>query len=398
MPLRYGAVLLLGLFPGSLRAAELHVPAAYASVDEALDAAGAGDEIVLAPGVFPLSTTRSGLALTIRGAGRDLSALDGGGSTVMTLSHSQLVLRDLSVRNGRDGLYLEDGTLLAERVRFEGSDRDGLELSRRASAVVTDAQFVGNGDDGISLGRNSSLRCTNCVIRGNDGCGIDVRLHDFTGPPQVIEVFSSRIEDNAKDGVQLIDYFEPTARFFHFRDVVIAGNRSGVVWRCCGHAGEEGTPPRPVPGDEPVRIERATIVNNEGPGISGGAEGMLEVLDSILWQNGVELDGPGGPLGGNLVGVDPLFTVDYRLSAASPAVGAGEQGGDAGAYPLRVCSDGLDNDGDGLVDLDDPQCQSLDHTSEAPFVLPGTGCGIGPELAPLLAAVGLARRRRASRA
>lgn len=393
-----GALLLALVFSSPLAAAELHVPAAYASVAEALDAAAAGDEIVLAPGVFPLSVERSGVSVTIRGAGRDLSVLDGEGATVFTLSHTDLTLRDLTVRNGRDGLYLEDGSVVVERVRFEGSARDGLELSRRSSAVVTDAQFVGNGDDGISLGRNSSLRCTSCLIRDNGGCGIDVRLHDFTGPLQVIELAASRIEDNAKDGVQLIDYFEPTARFFHLHDVVIAGNRSGVVWRCCGHAGEEGTPPEPVSGDEPVRIERATIVNNEGPGISGGAGGMMDVRDSIVSGNGVDLHGPGGPLGSNLVGIDPLFTIDYRLSVASPAVGAGEHGGDLGAHPLRACSDGLDNDGDGLVDLADPHCPGLDHGSEAAPRPLGFGCGIGPELAPLLAGLLFARRHRARRA
>jgi probable HAF family extracellular repeat protein len=56
-----------------------------------------------------------------------------------------------------------------------------------------------------------------------------------------------------------------------------------------------------------------------------------------------------------------------------------------------ACDDGLDNDGDGQVDMADPQCVSPSHASERP-----PGCGLGFELAlvlPLLA-VRQARQRR----
>jgi subtilisin len=66
-----------------------------------------------------------------------------------------------------------------------------------------------------------------------------------------------------------------------------------------------------------------------------------------------------------------------------------------------ACFDGLDNDGDGRVDVDgdggtaDPDCaDGFDATEQA---LAASGCGIGPELAlalPLLARLGRARRAR----
>jgi hypothetical protein len=395
MRLAAPAYLAAALAPGAAVAAELHVPGGFPTVAAALDAAAPGDEVVLAPGVFPLASERTGLDVTIRGAGRGVSILDGGGATVLVLEDSNLVLRSLTVRNGEDGVeLLSDSTATIEDVRFELCTRDGFELNRRSSAVATDVEFVNQGDDGIDMQRNASFRCTRCTIADNDDDGIEIRLNPFEGPPVSVEVASSRIERNGGVGIQLIDYTEATARSFHFHDLVIADNaRGGVTWQCCGDSSEnlDGWP-----GDEPVRIERATIAGNGGPGVEGGAPGLMEVRDSILFDNAFDLYQVGGPLGANLAGIDPLFTADYRLSLASPAVGAGEAGGDLGAFPMRDCSNGADDDADGAVDLEDSGCDDVDDAAE--YVPAHTGCGLGPELAPLLALLGAQRARRRLRA
>ena len=53
------------------------------------------------------------------------------------------------------------------------------------------------------------------------------------------------------------------------------------------------------------------------------------------------------------------------------------------------CRDGVDDDLDGLIDSDDPSCGNAEI--HYPW---GEGCGLGPELAPILAALALGRRRR----
>jgi len=57
-----------------------------------------------------------------------------------------------------------------------------------------------------------------------------------------------------------------------------------------------------------------------------------------------------------------------------------------------ACDDGIDNDQDGLVDVDDPECEGIaSNVNEAPAV----SCGLfGIESAPLLGALALLRRRR----
>jgi hypothetical protein len=390
MRLGLSSFLLAVLAPSLAAAAELHVPGAYPSVSAALDAVAPGDEIVLAAGVFPLATERDGLHVTIRGAGRELSFLDGGGATGLLLFNSTLTLRALTVQNAEDGVHLSDSSAVIEDVRFDACTRDGLELNRRSAAIATDVEFVNMGDDGVDMGRNASFLCTNCLIADNEDDGIEIRLNDFTGPAVTVEVRQSRIERNGGVGIQLIDYEEANPRSFHFHDLLIAENvDGGVTWQCCGDSGEDLDG---WPGDEPVLIERATIVGNGGPGVEGGAAGLMEVRDSILFGNAFDLYQVGGPLGANLVGVDPLFTGDYRLSLASPAVGAASGGGDLGAFPMRECSNGADDDGDGLVDLGDNGCPDLDDPEEwVPYV--GVGCGLGPELVVALGLLALARGR-----
>jgi formylglycine-generating enzyme required for sulfatase activity len=58
-----------------------------------------------------------------------------------------------------------------------------------------------------------------------------------------------------------------------------------------------------------------------------------------------------------------------------------------------ACDDGIDNDGDGFVDFADPQC-----TLAWPYAEAAQGCGLGAELALVIALLGFAasRRRRAS--
>ena len=386
------ALLLLSLAPSLASAAERHVPAAYASVAAALDAAQAGDEIVIAAGVFPLATTRTGMNVTLRGAGRDLTFLDGGGADVLVFTDSTVTVRSLTVRNGHDGMIVTDGSAVLEQVRFRDCITDGFELSDHSAATARDVEFVFNGDDGIDMGDDAALLCIDCVVSDNDGDGIEIRLHDFIGPPLTIEIAGGRIERNHRTGIQLIDYDEPNDRSFYFHDVLIASNEDGgVTWQCCGDSGEDLDG---WPGDEPVRIERATIVGNGGPGVEGGGVGLMEVRDSILTGNAYDLYQVGGPLGANLVGVDPLFTTDYRLALASPARGAGSGGADLGAFPWRECSDGSDNDADGEVDLLDDSCTDLDDATELTPIPNVLGCGLGPELAVGLAGLALLRRRR----
>jgi hypothetical protein len=61
--------------------------------------------------------------------------------------------------------------------------------------------------------------------------------------------------------------------------------------------------------------------------------------------------------------------------------------------PQTQCFDAVDNDLDGLIDLEDPNCSDPYDTTEAPPPPLTGGCGLGVELLLLLPALGWLRRR-----
>jgi hypothetical protein len=80
---------------------------------------------------------------------------------------------------------------------------------------------------------------------------------------------------------------------------------------------------------------------------------------------------------------------------ANGAYGAGNVFGDSAA-----CEDGVDNDGDGLIDFagGDPGCSDAGDTSEQDTPRSGSpSCGIGIELVLALPMLGAIRRRRVAR-
>ncbi len=94
-----------------------------------------------------------------------------------------------------------------------------------------------------------------------------------------------------------------------------------------------------------VRLTNLTITGHESLGafLFAGAPGSVVLTNSIAWDNaGGDVVFTGGAATGsfNLVGVDPLFVApgagDYRLSALSPAVGAGTASPAGGLGPFDL--------------------------------------------------------------
>jgi probable HAF family extracellular repeat protein len=105
-----------------------------------------------------------------------------------------------------------------------------------------------------------------------------------------------------------------------------------------------------------------------------GCSSRLDVSELADCADGLDNDGDG--------------LVDF---GADPSCGSAAQG----ARESTSCSNGLDDDGDGAIDFPaDALCQNAADDDEAANPARAVGCGLGPELALLLAGLALLRRRR----
>ncbi len=101
----------------------------------------------------------------------------------------------------------------------------------------------------------------------------------------------------------------------------------------------------------------------------GGVEEAASAFPCFSSQDGALGRGPGLDPGKVTLEVYGLSPGGQQLSGPATAeVTIPETGLAAGCVKLATpvaCADGVDNDGDGLVDLHDPQCKNLKDTSEA---------------------------------
>jgi extracellular elastinolytic metalloproteinase len=102
-----------------------------------------------------------------------------------------------------------------------------------------------------------------------------------------------------------------------------------------------------------------------GPAFEDMRDGILQQApaerDCLIWESfaqfgvGVNANGSvsgGGPFGGGNISITEDFTLPSECG------GGGDPGCTATENPEVSCADGLDNDCDGLIDADDPDCQT----------------------------------------
>jgi nitrous oxidase accessory protein NosD len=315
-----------------------------------------------------------------------LSANQGDGIVVINgdLELTDCIIRDNVARFGGVGIQTWNGTIAISnctirdnRATDGGALGVGLSLSR-STGVVSGCEIRGNraegyGDNqgaGIHVGGPATyIQILDCIIEENDagpisgsGGGIG-GLDDAT---MVIRNCTIRYNHAGRRGGAIFCQGMTT----EISDCLLDFNRGedtgGAVYAAIGtdltisgsslarnSSDRGGAIGQASFGSGGISISRCTLAQNQAPTGSvlwGGGE-PVALIDCILWGgdsapvagSNVEIsysDIEGGHPGTGNIDTDPLFCdaecrlIDLGLTATSPCLGAGHEGGDMGAFGL----------------------------------------------------------------
>ncbi|MBI2426238.1 MAG: right-handed parallel beta-helix repeat-containing protein [Candidatus Kerfeldbacteria bacterium] len=338
---RFLAAVVVAVFSTPAFARTIDVPGDYPLIQSAIDVAADGDTVLAAPGTYTednisflgksivvrseAPTDSSIVKLTtVQGTGNDsLFVFDSG-------EHWKSVLDGFTVINGRVGISLNNASPIIRNCRIvrNGSPGDYWSSGVRASytALQLESCLIGwnGGMEGAGLNFfNSSPVVLNCQIVTNEctssGAGIYAGYGHLT-------VTNCRISGNT--GAQWGSALYMGSGILTMENCLLLDNvttDSGALL---------------LSSDSQGFLQNCTVAGNSGGGLYVSYS-QMEVVNTILWGNGVEIMwGYGGGVGvsysdidgwwpgmGN-IDADPLFTsargFDYLLGVNSPAIDAGD--------------------------------------------------------------------------
>jgi len=153
------------LSPTSALAAIVTVPDDHATLQLAVSAASPGDTVFLRASTYNENVT-IGKSLTLKGEDRQTTIVDGGGSTVLTLTASYITICDVTITNGLDGIYMYNYSLHHITVRdaiITGNSAYGIHLRHSSGKHVIENCIISHNTVG-TFGHQFS----NCLIRDCD--------------------------------------------------------------------------------------------------------------------------------------------------------------------------------------------------------------------------------------
>ncbi|MGH7731161.1 MAG: right-handed parallel beta-helix repeat-containing protein [Candidatus Eiseniibacteriota bacterium] len=246
----------------------IRVPQDVAGIQAAIDAAQSGDTVLVSPGTYGGGLVIGGKAVTLAsryiqtGNPDDIArtTLDGGNPilTIQASAGAATTVRGLMFRNGSYQLVNHARRVRILNNRFiDGSDQVSFE---GAGGLVRDCFFDNAGDDAIDCDDASDPTIENNTILNAGDDGIEIRLHDVTGPTLQIIVRDNLISGCGEDGIQLIDYPGASSRAFRIEGNVIANN--AMVGLGCMANGVTVEDFAGAPLVEPVQVVGNTFSGN----------------------------------------------------------------------------------------------------------------------------------------
>ena len=382
----------------------INVPAQYATIQQAIDAAACDweVEVVVAPGTYVEAINFNGKAITVRSSDPLNPAVVA--ATIINGNGANHVVQCVS-GEGPDAV-LSGFTITGGNANGDDADSNGGGMYNKGSnPTVTRCVFTGNSaaDGGGGMyNDNSNPTVTRCTFLGNEAAFLGGGMLNWQSSPTVTKcTFAGNIATFGLGGGMFTDAGNPTVTSCEFHE-----NRSEMGGGMYNGVGSATIANNLFSGNIAVfdgggmfneggnaTVANCTFVNNRArtpyDEFDSSAGGMLNydsspaVTNCVFWGNFSEQilnfgsaptvtysNVQGGYPGTGNIDSYPGFTGDYRLSPSSPCIDAGNNT----AVPADVTD--LDSDGDTAeaIPLDlGGDSRFVDHTDTLDTGVPGNG-------------------------
>ena len=271
----------------------IRVPQDYATIQQAVNAAGDGDTILVGPGTYAGGIDIAGKSITLTSLYRvagdsslvDQTIIKGGSPGIYvddsapntTIAGFHFVGGEKSVQ-----FFAKGGQCLDNFFDHPGGDAISFE---NTGGVARGNLIVGAGDDGIDVdAASANVLIEHNTIRLSGDDGIEIRNQNYHGSLVTHTIRGNTIIGSDEDGIQLIDYSALSDRAFVIEKNLIQGNADvglGIM-----DNGETKEDFRGASMPERVEVSNNTFDGNRY-GITGGDN--LTAVDNTISNSDVGL-------------------------------------------------------------------------------------------------------------
>lgn len=331
-----------------VKADNIRVPMDYPTIQAAIDAAVTGDVILITPGTYYENLVLANKTVTLSslyyltGDRKYISntILNGQkrGPVIQVKSSvgPETTIKGLSIVNGTDGV--QANAILNIIDNHISLNEDGIDYTD-SGGILRGNLIENNSDDAVDFDEATDVLVENNILRNNRDDGIEIRLHEYSGPDLQIKIRNNQIYNNNSDGIQLIGYPNTTHRVIRIERNLIRDNlKAGLGLLDSGDTSEDYR--------AASLLEMVYVINNTFFGnnvaISGGdnlvavnniiagsatlgiknSDGSSIVSKNLFWDNGADQKGSNLDAA-NIFSANPGLDQNFKLTFGSPAIDKG---------------------------------------------------------------------------